>query len=328
MKNIHLLPTDKPSRLCYDKDDNLLFAPNAGWNIADGKKNIYITNDEEIKERDWVLYTNPNSKRTFVVKATDVISSYFDYERLTLEIRQVPIKWAKKIILTTDKDLIKDGVQAIDDAFLEWFVKNTTCEWVEVEKILLGKVEGTTMSVSKYKIIIPSEEPKQEIVGYRLKSSIDRMMVDGILKNAMPIWNDEDKSVYFIRGHVAGSLVAKMKELQVLDLWFTPIYESEEVKCDWVKEHHLEYYHKEGIMSKAKQETLEEAADKYTPLKIEQKAFIAGAKLQAERMYSDIELFTEELKDKIDSFEYSVNQNSYISDYIKEWFEQFKNAQQ
>jgi hypothetical protein len=48
------------------------------------------------------------------------------------------------------------------------------------------------------------------------------------------------------------------------------------------------------------------------------------AKWQQERMYSDIELFTEELKDKIDSFEYSVNQNSYISDYIKEWFEQFK----
>ncbi len=45
---------------------------------------------------------------------------------------------------------------------------------------------------------------------------------------------------------------------------------------------------------------------------------------RAERMYNEIELFTEELKDKIDSFEYSVNQNSYISDYIKEWVEQFK----
>jgi hypothetical protein len=88
---------------------------------------------------------------------------------------------------------------------------------------------------------------KKEIVGYRLKPNIDRFMVDGILKTAMPIWNDEDKSVYFIKGHVAGSLVAKMKELQVLDLWFTPIYE--EVKSNWVKEHHLEYYYKEGIMS-------------------------------------------------------------------------------
>jgi hypothetical protein len=88
---------------------------------------------------------------------------------------------------------------------------------------------------------------KKEIVGYKLKPNIDRLMVDGILKYPMPIWNDKDKSVYFIRGHVAGSLVAKMKELQVLDLWFTPIYE--EVKSDWVKEHHLEYYYKEGIMS-------------------------------------------------------------------------------
>jgi hypothetical protein len=31
---------------------------------------------------------------------------------------------AKKIILTTDLDLIKDGVQSIDNEFLEWFVKN------------------------------------------------------------------------------------------------------------------------------------------------------------------------------------------------------------
>jgi hypothetical protein len=49
-----------------------------------------------------------------------------------------------------------------------------------------------------------------------------------------------------------------------------------------------------------------------------------GAKWQAERMYNCIEFFTEELKDKIDSFEFSVNENSYISDYIEEWFEKFK----
>ena len=90
---------------------------------------------------------------------------------------------------------------------------------------------------------------KKEIVGYRLKPNIDRLMVDSILKNAMPIWNDEDKSVYFIRGHVGGSLVNRLKELQVLNLWFTPIYENEEVKSDWVKKHHLEYYYEEGLMS-------------------------------------------------------------------------------
>jgi hypothetical protein len=94
-----------------------------------------------------------------------------------------------------------------------------------------------------------------------------------------------------------------------------------------------------------KQETLEEAAerlqkDKYgifiskdadvkgqLVIDTAKSAFLSGmiegAKFQFERMYSDIEVFTQELKDKIDSFEYSVNQNSYISDYIKEWFEQF-----
>lgn len=39
----------------------------------------------------------------------------------------------KKIILTTDQDLIKDGVQAIDDEFLEWFSsKNGNVNFVEV----------------------------------------------------------------------------------------------------------------------------------------------------------------------------------------------------
>lgn len=77
----------------------------------------------------------------------------------------------KKIILTTDQDL--DGVQAIDDEFLEWFVKNSSCKEVEVENICnncgdincihaicrsqVAKTKGDT-----YKIIIPKEEPKQE----------------------------------------------------------------------------------------------------------------------------------------------------------------------
>jgi len=39
----------------------------------------------------------------------------------------------KKIILTTDQDLIKDGVQSIDDEFLEWFCsKNGEVDFVKV----------------------------------------------------------------------------------------------------------------------------------------------------------------------------------------------------
>ena len=251
MKNIHLQPTSQLSRLVkiYNEADKKSFELKLDIEVNDNFKeyqNIYITSDEEISGLEnniWVY----NNGRVWLWENTMALVS-----------NNKP----RKIILATDQDL--DGVQSIDDEFLEWFVKNPSCEFVKLDSTCKCVECGSSVKSSCdyaykckpqifYKIIIPKEEPKQEIVGYRLKPSINRMMVDGILKNAMPVWNDEDKSVYFIRGHVAGSLVAKMKELQVLDLWFIPIYEDEEIKSDWVKEHHLDYYYKEGIMSKSKQ---------------------------------------------------------------------------
>ena len=71
----------------------------------------------------------------------------------------------KKIILTTDQDLIKDGVQDIDNEFLEWFVKNPSCEYIEIENVYDKFLNSGKRSVSdfrkKYKIIIPKGEPKQ-----------------------------------------------------------------------------------------------------------------------------------------------------------------------
>jgi hypothetical protein len=70
----------------------------------------------------------------------------------------------KEILLSTDTDLINDGVQAIEDDFLEWFVKNPSCEFVEVEKSNLLNTSRTYLGVDKHKIIIPHEEPKQETI--------------------------------------------------------------------------------------------------------------------------------------------------------------------
>jgi hypothetical protein len=61
----------------------------------------------------------------------------------------------KKIILTTDQDLIKDGVQEINDEFLEWFVKNPSCEEVKVVDVRSLGVYG---SYCPYKIDVPKEE--------------------------------------------------------------------------------------------------------------------------------------------------------------------------
>ena len=141
MKNLYLIPTDKPSRLHLGNSGlilcDLIF--NSG---TINSQNIYITNDEEIKDGEYGL-----SKLNEVVRFGKKFNTLL----------------YKKIILTTDQDLIKDGVQAIDDSFLEWFVKNPSCEEVETVFACRG-FNGTIpnlIPIGEYKIIIPKEEVKQ-----------------------------------------------------------------------------------------------------------------------------------------------------------------------
>jgi hypothetical protein len=67
------------------------------------------------------------------------------------------VKNGKKIILTTDTELIKDGVQEIDFKFLQWLVNNPTCEYIKVEP------EYNEITGNYYKVIIPTEESINEI---------------------------------------------------------------------------------------------------------------------------------------------------------------------
>ena len=109
MKNIHILPTDKPSRL-YLYKSNLFLTTESHLNVPSMEyQNIYIT----------INYPK---------------GEHFG-----------------KVILTTDQDLINNGIQAIDDEFLEWFVAHPSCEEVEY------------VGDDCYReITIPKEEPKQE----------------------------------------------------------------------------------------------------------------------------------------------------------------------
>ena len=141
MKNIHVLPTDKPSRL--HEFGNIWFTHKEPTECF-RNQNIYITNSEEIKDGDWYIYLGQINKRTR--KNPKAEYSFPNY---------------KKIILTTDADLIKDGVQAIPDDFLEWFVKNPSCEEVEIEESY--SMSQSTYSGIEYEIIIPKEEPNREI---------------------------------------------------------------------------------------------------------------------------------------------------------------------
>jgi hypothetical protein len=120
-------------------------------NIYKIGKELFITNDEEIKEGDWFM----SDFNSFPIHNIKELSE----REGTLSWEQKDLKNNLKIILTTDDLLIKDGVQAIDDEFLEWFVKNTCCEFVKTTNYF---EEFGKMDLIKYKIIIPKEEPKQE----------------------------------------------------------------------------------------------------------------------------------------------------------------------
>jgi hypothetical protein len=147
MKNIHLIPTENPSRLFKDDFGKYFISINIDQEQNHFKPHhIYITNSEEIKEGDW--FWKPDLNMVFKAEYT-------------------PYKGCEKIILTTDQDLIADGIQDIDDEFLTWFVKNPTCEEVYItndyEQVNQDNpiTRGSTNVFHKYKIIIPSE-PKQK----------------------------------------------------------------------------------------------------------------------------------------------------------------------
>jgi hypothetical protein len=177
MKNVFLIPTEKPSRL-FIIDGKLYnyHKPQQGDGVNEINQHIYITSDEEIKKGNWCINTVESIVLTLDKKTE----------------KAIPFESIKKIILTTDQDLINDGVQAIDDEFLEWFVKNPSCEFVEVKHKDIIQYGNMTMhdhngdgsyyfctncevetsrskgellkfGVEYYKIIIPQEEPKQTI---------------------------------------------------------------------------------------------------------------------------------------------------------------------
>ena len=142
MKNLHVLPTENQSRLRYNIITKI-------WELNEFPKyhtdiksthNIYITSDEEIKMQDWCITAKGNLLQ--MIEGDTALG--------------FALLGCKKIILTTDPDLIKNGVQAIDAEFLNWFIKNPSCEEVAIDFSL---VSGSF----KYKIIIPNSEIWKDI---------------------------------------------------------------------------------------------------------------------------------------------------------------------
>jgi hypothetical protein len=220
MRNIFLIPTDKPSRLCIDNSCNELnYSDIEGYNSKHiTNQNIYITSDEKIKEGDWYLDLS-------------VFTNNISIGRGIYQMKYS--KWGeegqgdcKKIILTNDSTLIADGIQAIDDKFLEWFIKNPSCEFVEIKKVF---EEHKTFDISYYKIIFPQEETKC----YHVNTYTEYLGSDEAKKEAV------EKGYAFYK-----------KEETKTNLERLPFPEL-------VKEF-AEYYKKVPLVEETKQETIEE----------------------------------------------------------------------
>jgi hypothetical protein len=153
MENIHLIKTDKPTGI-FETNSGLQFSVIEKVRYGEFKGfHIYITSDEEIKPNEWYLFKG---------KTLFLSDNKFDEGNNPNNSNPRVTDLNKKIILTTDPTLIDDGVQGIDDEFLEWFVKNPTCEFIHVYNDRLVGYE-----YDNYTIILPSskpqEEPKQEL---------------------------------------------------------------------------------------------------------------------------------------------------------------------
>jgi hypothetical protein len=167
MKNIHVLPTDKPSRLSIGNNKNFVFGilrtAVESYNNDFTNQHIYITSDEEIKEGDW-FYAKYSSSKYPIYKCKNT--------KCYWELKESKII-GRKIILTTDQDLIKDGVQSIIDEFLEWFVSkaNDSGKPIDIVEVEMNQGRyfdygGNVHIANAYKIIIPYEEPKQRLEKY------------------------------------------------------------------------------------------------------------------------------------------------------------------
>ena len=144
-KNIWLLPTNEPSRLHLwtDEKGKRLELCDLEYSHTRNIQHIYITSDEEIRRDDLCMDTITK----WIFRATRKIKEKHNFYQ--------------KIVLADDPKLIVNGVQPIPDEFLEWFIKNPSCEEVEVKSIVNRATnidsDIPTIPWVFYKITIPKE---------------------------------------------------------------------------------------------------------------------------------------------------------------------------
>lgn len=159
MKNIFLLPTNKPSWLSSSIKglflQNTCYTSKVSKSFGLTNKHLYIVSDnEKIVKGDWVLHLTTKN----ISKVSEDGSYYGEW---------------KKIILSTDLDAIEDGVHEIPKSFIATYVLlqndyiGEVINRVEITKdVLYDNGTDDTFNVKvkiQYIISIPSDESKKII---------------------------------------------------------------------------------------------------------------------------------------------------------------------
>jgi hypothetical protein len=325
MKNIHILPTDNQ----YKGSISLTPDGRLSTNVLIGiPQHIYITVDEEIKEGDWCIHLTTLNISKHHSKDNNLTQGW------------------NKIILTTDPDLIKDGVQAIDDEFLEWFVKNPSCDYVDVHIMNKGYNNKKDFPYQEcYRIIIPKEEfttikggndivfPSSTTITFK---SLPDVNWESDITNK--VWDEENpKQIYYNTvGRENGVNVVKGQfntQKEALDLANELNRKFPDLYYDWretlIKEEpkQIKCYCGHTITCDCEplQETFEEFINQSnTPEGLDQfsydKGLKDGAKWQQERMEKDMINFHKWAyqKNRIEECDKTTKE------LLKEWFAQFK----
>lgn len=282
MKNIHLLPTNKPSRLVkiYNDVNRETFTLKLDIEVNDSFKeyvNVYVTSDEEIKD------VRPH-KGNWHLEKENILNKFPDY--LT------DLSECKLVIMTTDKDLIKDGVQPIPDEFLEWFINNVSCDEVEIYQD--KKDYGTFQWYSEYKIIIPKEETKPKTMLESLQEYFKNTPKEKVIKD----WNE------FQHLDEEGITVKEFLENQKHE---TLEQAAEKYSENWEEITGLDY-------------------ENTVPSEVNKLDFINGAKWKQEQNKN---LYSEEDLLKFGAFVRIEDKKEkrlfLIQDYYKKWLEDYKN---
>lgn len=278
MKNVHVIPTDKPSRLAYDFNKLILNSKLLSPTLYK-TQHIYVTSDEEIKEGDWAMFENEN-----IVKADKNFIFNCDHEF---------DKFWRKVILTTDPQLIADGVQPINDKFLEWFVRNPSCERVEVGNGVIRLTEtdnkGYWISTPDTEFNMQIEEPKQE-----------------------PTLEQIDQTNPVTRGSTA--LVYKEETLEEAAEKEFPLIDTEWCRTGACEEENLQLLgHRRSFITGAKW-MQEQFKNESTALYIDRHIVQAMVETAKQKMYSEEEVLQLLLK----------LQQTEFYDNLYDWFQQNK----